>query len=178
MGAHIPVVVGTTAWLSQLDTVQALVARQKGKLVYASNFSIGVNLLFKVNRFLADLMNAYPQYDPSLEEHHHRHKADAPSGTARTLSDQLVASLDRKSLVADAADLLARAPKPEELSVGAIRAGEIVGTHRVAWHSEIDTLTIEHVAHSRRGFAVGAVVAAEWLAKTSTSGVFDFADVV
>lgn len=159
--AGIPVVCGTTGWHGALDKIAQKVEQHKGTLIYGTNFSVGVNLMFKLNTLLAEWMNAYPAYDPYIEERHHRHKADGPSGTANTLSAQILAHLARKTAVADPWELAQRAPLPEELSVGFVRSGDIVGTHRVAWHSEIDTLAIEHTAHSRRGFALGAVIAAE-----------------
>lgn len=170
----LPLVIGTTGWLNELPQVRQWVEAQRACLVYGANFSIGVNILFKLNKLLADAMNSYPQYDPYIEELHHRHKADAPSGTALKLAQQLLESLTRKTAVAG--DLSQRKPADNELSVGYVRAGEIIGTHRVAYHSDIDTIEIIHTAHSRRGFALGAVVAAE--AAMGRTGVWDFADIV
>lgn len=175
MAAGLPMVTGTTGWQERLVEVQAVVARHEGLLIHASNFSVGVNLLFKVNQYLAELMNAQPQYDPYVEERHHRHKADGPSGTALTLAQDLLDRLDRKSRVAGP-ELSSRPPAEEELSVGFIRAGDIKGTHQVSYTSDIDTLRIEHVAHNRRGFALGAVIAAERSA--GQQGVVAFRDLL
>ena len=174
MKAGIPMVTGTTGWHEGMETVRSQVAAQEGALMYSSNYSIGVNLLFKLNQQLARWMNDYPEYDCFIEEQHHRHKADAPSGTAISLARQVIDGLDRKSRIATDA-LLHRAPDADELSVGYVRSGEIVGRHKVSYTSEIDALTIEHHAYNRRGFAVGAVVAAEWLA--GKKGLFEFIDI-
>lgn len=168
----IPIVSGTTGWHNQMEEVLTMVEDHQGLFLYSSNFSIGVNILFKLNERLAELMNPYPEYDPFIEEQHHRHKADAPSGTAISLAQQVLAGLDRKEVIADD-ELRHRAPKDEELSVGYARAGEIFGRHKVAYTSEIDTIQIIHQAHNRRGFALGAVVGAEWLVK-QVAGVYDF----
>lgn len=170
----IPIVSGTTGWHDQLEEVLTIVEDHEGKFLYSSNFSIGVNVLFKLNERLAELMNPYPEYDPFIEEQHHRHKADAPSGTAISLAQQVLQGLDRKDSIADES-LRRRAPQPNELSVGYARAGEIFGRHKVAYTSEIDTIQIIHQAHNRRGFALGAVVGAEWLVKQG-AGVYDFKD--
>jgi 4-hydroxy-tetrahydrodipicolinate reductase len=145
-----------------MEKVKKTVGERKATFMYSSNFSIGVNVLFLLNQRLANLMNRYPEYDCFVEEQHHRHKADAPSGTAVSLSQQILAGLDRKTQITTDA-LLTRAPKPEELSVGYIRSGEIIGRHKVCYTSEIDEISIEHKAHNRRGFALGAVIGAEWL---------------
>lgn len=174
MQAGIPLVTGTTGWQDRLEAIRAQVAARAGTLMYSSNYSIGVNLLFKLNQQLARWMNAYPEYDCFIEEQHHRHKADAPSGTAISLARQVIHDLDRKNRIATDA-LQHRAPEPDELSVGSIRAGEIIGRHKVSYTSDIDVLTIEHHAYNRRGFALGAVVAAEWLA--GKKGVFEFSEI-
>lgn len=173
MDLGIPMVSGTTGWYEKMESYHSLVVEKGGSFLYASNFSIGVNILFKLNRQLADWMNRYQQYDPFIEEQHHRHKADGPSGTAFTLARDLMDRLDRKTRVADA-ELKERAPNDEELSVGFIRGGEIIGRHKVSYTNDIDTISIEHHAHNRRGFALGAVVAAEWL--QGKKGFFEFID--
>jgi 4-hydroxy-tetrahydrodipicolinate reductase len=159
---NIPVITGTTGWYDEKDRLQALVDNSNGSLMYAANFSVGVNILFKLNRDLARLMNRYPDYDPYIEEHHHRFKADAPSGTAFALAEGLMEKLDRKSTVSSEA-LRNRPPKDNELSVGYTRAGGIIGKHIVSYFSEIDQVTIMHEAYNRRGFALGAVIAAEYM---------------
>lgn len=173
MDLGLPLVSGTTGWYEHIDAYRELVEKKEGTFMYASNFSIGVNILFKLNRQLAEWMNRYAQYDPFIEEQHHRHKADGPSGTAHTLARDLIERVDRKASVGDAS-LRERAPREDELSVGFIRGGEIIGRHKVAYTSDIDTISIEHHAHNRRGFALGAVVAAEWL--QGNKGFFEFID--
>jgi len=158
----IPFITGTTGWYDRLGEVEELTKEADSSVMYSSNFSVGVNVLFLLNQKLAKLMNTYPEYDVFIEEQHHRYKADAPSGTAVSLSKQVLEGLDRKDRIATDA-LLNRAPEPEELSVGYIRSGEIIGRHKVSYTSAIDEITIEHKAHNRRGFALGAVIAAEWM---------------
>ncbi len=158
----IPTVCGTTGWYSDVANVKQEVESSKGSFLFASNFSVGVQLLFELNRRLATLMNGYPEYDVFVEEQHHRHKADAPSGTAHSLAKDILEHLDRKNSLSGE-PLRERAPRPEELSVSFTRAGDIVGEHRVTYRSDIDRITLTHEAYSRRGFALGAVIAAEWL---------------
>ncbi|MFN0201127.1 MAG: 4-hydroxy-tetrahydrodipicolinate reductase [Bacteroidia bacterium] len=171
---QIPLVCGTTGWNAQFDKVQAWVKEHDACFMYSSNFSIGVNLLFKLNETLAKLMNPYPQYDCFIEEQHHRHKADAPSGTALSLAEDILGNLERKNKIATDS-LLHRKPEADELSVGYIRGGEIVGRHKVYYSSETDTITLEHHAHNRKGFAIGSVVAAEWL--QGKRGFYHFSEV-
>jgi len=170
------IVVGTTGWQGQMGQVRQWADQAGGVVVYGANFSIGVNLMFKLNRELARLMAPHVQYDVAIEERHHRHKADAPSGTALRLARDIIQQLPHKSDVADAADLHHRPPMPNELSIGVIRTGGIVGTHTVLYTSEVDTLTLTHTAHSRDGFALGAVVAAENL--PTQPGVYEFGDIL
>lgn len=173
MALGLPMVTGTTGWQDKQTDIEAIVSTANGSLMHSSNFSVGVNVLFKLNQRLAALMNQYPEYDCYIEEQHHRHKADAPSGTAHSLAQQVLAGLDRKSSIATE-ELRHRAPTPEELSVGYVRCGEIIGTHRVAYTSDIDSIRIEHQAYNRRGFALGAVIAAEWI--VGKSGMHEFSD--
>lgn len=170
----LPIVCGTTGWHESADEVKSLATAHNIGFIYSSNFSIGVNILFKLNKELAKWMNPYPEYDCFIEEQHHRHKADAPSGTALSLANDILTNLDRKNcMVTDA--LQNRSPKEEELSVGYIRGGEIIGKHKVSYSSDIDTISIEHFAHNRRGFALGAVIAAEWI--QDKQGFFNFAEI-
>lgn len=171
----IPLVSGTTGWYEQEATYRSILDERAGAFLFASNFSIGVNILFKLNQRLAELMNPYDAYDPFIEEQHHRYKADGPSGTAHTLARDLMTRLDRKTVVSDAA-LRNRAPEGNELSVGFIRAGEIIGKHEVTYTSDIDKVSITHEAYNRRGFALGAVVAAEWL--VGKKGFYEFGEVI
>jgi 4-hydroxy-tetrahydrodipicolinate reductase len=171
----IPIVSGTTGWSDLGGAWRAEVLETSGSFLHSSNFSPGVNILFKLNQLLAKLMNRHPEFDCYVEEGHHRHKKDAPSGTAMTLAHQILEGLERKSLIVDA-DLRHRAPAPEELSVAYTRAGEIVGRHSVSYISEIEEVKISHEAFNRRGFALGAVLAAEWI--QGKRGYFDFGDVL
>ncbi|MEM7660454.1 MAG: 4-hydroxy-tetrahydrodipicolinate reductase [Bacteroidota bacterium] len=169
----LPMVSGTTGWYDRMDQVRQFVERKQASFLFSANFSIGVNILSKLNRQLAQLMNQYPEYDCFLEERHHRWKADGPSGTAHALAAEIVEHLDRKKQVASV-ELTNRPPEPEELSVGFVRSGDIVGEHTVCYSSEIDSITISHQARNRRGFALGAVIAAEWL--KNRTGFYEFKD--
>lgn len=163
--AGIPAVVGTTGWYDDFEAISQAVQEQEGALFHATNFSIGVNLFFQINQRLARLMNDWSSYAPSMEEIHHVHKLDSPSGTAITLAEQIIAQLDRKSAWAED-----RPAKEDEVQIEARREAEVPGTHSIRYQSEIDTITITHEAHNRKGFATGAVLAAEWvLGKT---GIF------
>jgi 4-hydroxy-tetrahydrodipicolinate reductase len=173
MSLGLPMITGTTGWYDKIPQVRSMVEGRQASFLYSSNFSIGVNILFKLNQQLAKLMNQYPEYDCYVEERHHRQKADAPSGTASILARDLIEELDRKKRVVST-ELRNRPPEPDELSVGFIRSGDIVGEHRVTYSSEIDTISLEHQARGRRGFALGAVIAAEWL--QNRKGFFEFSD--
>ncbi len=155
--AGIPVVSGTTGWLERMPEIEAA-CRQGATFFYASNFSLGVNIFFAMNRWLSQIMNAFDNYHVSLEEIHHIHKLDHPSGTAITLANDIVAGMERLSAWSETATA------SDELPITAIRQGEVPGTHVVRYDSEVDTITIEHCAKSRRGFALGAVIAAEFTA--------------
>jgi len=168
--AGLPVVVGTTGWNEQLEKVKADCANASGCLFYASNFSIGVNLFFKVNTYLAELMSAYPDYDVSIEEIHHIHKLDKPSGTAITLASQVIEKIGRKKKwsIDDKG--------PETLFIKDVREGEVPGTHIIRYRSPIDDIEIMHKAHNRKGFALGAVLAAEFIA--GKKGVYTMKDLI
>lgn len=153
----IPVVVGTTGWHDKLDEIAEICNRKNGTLFYASNFSIGVNLFFDINRRLATLMEKYEMYSPSMVEIHHTQKLDAPSGTAISLAKDII---ENNSRIVGFTDKNAEI---NEIPIESIREGNVSGTHSVIWSSEIDTITIMHEAHNRRGFAIGAVMAALWL---------------
>ncbi|MEX0981678.1 MAG: 4-hydroxy-tetrahydrodipicolinate reductase [Bacteroidales bacterium] len=155
--AGIPVVSGTTGWLDRWDDVARIAEKTETGLFYASNFSIGVNILFTVNTYLAEIMNNFPQYDVSLEEVHHIHKLDVPSGTAITLAEQVTEKLSSR----DGWSL--RKDHMKNIFIDAKREGEINGYHKVVYDSDIDTITISHNAKSREGFANGALLAAEYI---------------
>ncbi len=171
--AGVPVVSGTTGWTEQLPRAEQYCREHGGALLWASNFSIGVNLFFALNRYLAQLMDHRDEYSPSVEETHHVHKLDAPSGTAQTLADDLIANTSR---IQHWLMTHGQPAPPNALPITSIRRGEIPGTHIVRWDSALDTLEIRHTAHSRTGFAAGAVLAAEWL--IGKKGVFRISDLL
>ncbi len=153
------VVSGTTGWLNKKPEIDALCSQKAGHLLHASNFSIGMNLFFHLNKTLAKLMNGHPEYDVEISEIHHTEKKDAPSGTALVLGQQLLDIIDRKSswsIDPDGTD-------HSVLKIAAHRTPNIPGTHSVFYNSIADLIEIKHIAHNRRGFAMGAVLAAEWL---------------
>lgn len=167
---QVPVVTGTTGWYNQFDDICAAVHENKAALFYATNFSVGVNLFFKVNRYLAELMNEHSNYDVSMEEIHHVHKLDKPSGTAISLATQILERIDRKKSWSISNQ------SPDTLFIKDIREGEVPGTHIVRYQSEIDDIEIIHKAHNRKGFALGAVLAAEYL--KGKSGVYSMSDLI
>ena len=152
-------VVGTTGWQDRMPEVRALVEKAGGGLVHAANFSVGVNLFYRIVREAAALMARFPDYDPYVLEKHHRQKKDAPSGTARALAAILETASGRK-----AETQLSGALSDKALHVAAVRAGGIVGEHTVGFDAGVDEILLEHRARSRRGFAAGSVLAAEWIA--------------
>lgn len=156
--AGVPVVSGSTGWLDKLDEVKQLCGEANGTLLYASNFSIGVNLFFELNKKLAALMHPHTDYEVSLEEIHHTAKIDAPSGTAITLAEQIMeVYAEKKEWVNDVE------PRQNQLLITSKREDPAPGTHSIFYKSEIDDITITHTAHSRKGFALGAVLAAEYV---------------
>ncbi len=155
----VPILSGTTGWLSNWTRVEEACRVNNGCFFYASNFSIGVNLFFRLNKFMARLMNNYYRdYDVSVEEIHHTQKKDAPSGTAITLAEGIIANYSPKKRWAGE-----KTKEVDELTISSIREGTVPGTHTVTYSSPIDELQIKHLAHSRRGFALGAVMVAEWI---------------
>ena len=171
LNAGVPVICGSTGWLHQLETVTQLCKEVDGALLYASNFSIGVNLFFELNEHLATLMNNYPAYDVSIEEIHHTQKKDAPSGTAISIADQLLEiNSYKKKWVNQVAAI------PEELSIISKRIDPAAGTHSVKYSSAIDDIEIIHTAHNRQGFATGAVLAAEFI--RHKKGIYGMKDVL
>ena len=166
----IPVVSGTTGWLEKYEEVVAFCKTQQSAFLYASNFSIGVNLFFKINQFVAQLMHPHQSaYQTEIQEIHHIHKLDAPSGTAITIAEGIIKETDYTGWGLD---------KTSEgtLPIEALREGEVPGTHTVHYRSEIDQISIKHKAYKRDGFALGAVIAAEWLA--GKEGIFSMDDVL
>ena len=167
----IATVSGSTGWNEKLDAMKHYCLQKGGSFLHTSNFSIGVNIFFEVNKFLARLMNAHPDYDVTLKEIHHTQKKDAPSGTAVTLAEGVLANLSRKKAWVNKA-----AATAEELSIISERVDPAPGTHYVKYASEVDDIEIIHTAHSRKGFALGAVLAAEYIA--GKKGVFEMKDVL
>ncbi len=160
MTRGIPVISGTTGWLSRKSEIEALTAEQNGSFFYASNYSIGVNIFFKVNEFLAKLMNETSGYQVSLEEIHHTEKKDAPSGTAITLAEGILRNMDNLKNW----HLSGQSPEIEQsLPITSKRIDPAPGTHIIRYSSDIDQIEISHTAHSRQGFALGAVLVAEWI---------------
>lgn len=171
IAAHTPVVSGSTGWNEQLELAKKECIKQESALLQASNFSVGVNLFFKFNQILAKLMNPYTEYDVQIEETHHTHKKDAPSGTAITTAELILEQFNRKSTWSKETGAT-----PQELVIKAHRIDEVPGTHVVKYTSAIDDIEISHTAHNRDGFAIGAVLAAEFI--YNKKGVFTMADVL
>ena len=157
--AGVPVVSGTTGWLDRISEIKEKCEKEGKTFFYASNFSIGVNIFFALNKYLAKIMNNFPSYNISMTETHHIHKLDAPSGTAITLAEGIIENVDRKDRWT-----LETAEQPTDLPIHAIREGEVPGIHEVTYESDVDYISIKHDAKSRAGFALGAVVAAEFTA--------------
>ncbi len=155
---NVPVVAGTTGWLQRMDEIKAACANDGKTFFYASNYSIGVNVFFAVNKYLARIMNQFPSYDVRMEEIHHIHKLDSPSGTGITLAEGILANIDRKSRWEESEQ-----PVPADvLAIHSMREGEVPGIHTVIYESEADVISIKHDAKNRKGFALGAVMAAEF----------------
>ncbi len=167
----LPIIVGTTGWYSELERVKRIIAKQNSALLHATNFSIGVNIFFEVNKFLANKMNKQINYTPEITEIHHTHKLDAPSGTAITTAEGIMSEISRFSNWT-----MNENPEPKELKIIAGRIDPTPGTHTVVYDSAIDSIEIKHTAHSREGFAFGAIAAAEWI--IGKQGVFTMADVL
>jgi 4-hydroxy-tetrahydrodipicolinate reductase len=163
-------VVGSTGWYDGFEEIKKRCITDNKGLFYATNFSLGVNLFFKVNKYLAELMNNYPEYEVSMEEIHHIHKLDKPSGTAITLAEQAIERIKRKTKWS-----ITETTK-ETLFIEDKREGEVPGTHIMKYHSAIDDIEIMHKAHSRKGFALGSVVAAEFM--IGKKGIYNMDDLI
>ncbi len=168
--AGLPVVVGTTGWYDQFETIKKKCLDKNQSLFHATNFSVGVNLFFKVNKYLAEIMNNYPEYEVSMEEIHHIHKLDKPSGTAITLATQVIEKINRKK------NWSIEHKNNDTLFIKDVREGEVPGTHIIKYSSAIDDIEIMHKAHNRKGFAQGSVLAAEFLA--NKKGIYTMDDLV
>lgn len=156
--ADIPIVSGTTGWLDRFDEILDICQKQNKSFFYASNYSIGVNVFFHLNKMLAKLMNKFPDYNVDIEETHHIHKLDAPSGTAISLANDILKEIERKK-----SWKLDSQGEEEIIGITAKREGEVPGTHIVNYNSEVDTIEIKHTAKSRKGLALGALLAAEYI---------------
>lgn len=177
---NIPLVIGTTGWYEQLEEIEKKCLDNNQSLLWGSNFSIGVNIFFHINKVLAKVMGPYKQYDVQVEEIHHTQKLDAPSGTAISIAEGILENLDsKKQWVNHLVDMEDNViPKKEDLLIESLRIDDVPGTHTVLYSSEVDQLEFKHTAHSRDGFALGAVIAAEWLLGKkgfySVTDIFDF----
>jgi 4-hydroxy-tetrahydrodipicolinate reductase len=167
---NIPVICGTTGWLDQKPEIEKIAAENNTAFLYGSNFSLGVNLFFALNEKLANLMKNFPEYNVQLEEIHHTHKKDAPSGTAISLAEGIIKNDQRFE------GWKLEETKEKELGIFAIREDEVPGTHSVFYKSSVDEIEIKHTAYSRNGFALGAVIAAEWI--QGKTGNFSMKDVL
>lgn len=181
--ARVPIVVGTTGWYEHMAEVKAKCGENNSAVLWASNFSVGVNVFFYVNKLLAKVMSNYPYYDVQVEEIHHTQKLDSPSGTAITIAEGILENIGTKTewkniLSADGAEDPADTLKKNELLIESFRIENVPGTHTVLYDSEVDTIEFKHTAHNRNGFALGAVLAAEWLQGKngfySAQDMFDF----
>lgn len=165
----VPVISGTTGWLDRYTEAVAICEKHQGAFIYASNFSLGVNLFFELNAQLAKMMAGMKEYKVSMEEIHHTQKLDAPSGTAITLAEGIIQNSDYEKWELDKAD-------EQTIPITSVREGSVPGTHSIAYESAVDKIEIKHEAFNREGFALGAVIAAEWL--QGKTGVFTMKDVL
>jgi 4-hydroxy-tetrahydrodipicolinate reductase len=165
----IPIISGTTGWLDDFEKAVSICNEKNGAFIYASNFSLGVNIFFELNRKLAQMMSNVKEYKVSMEEIHHIHKLDAPSGTAITLAEGIIENTDHSNWNLGE-------EKEDEISIRAKREGEVPGTHSIHYTSSVDTIEIKHTANNREGFALGALIAAEWI--QDKKGVFSMKDVL
>ncbi len=169
LDAGVPVISGTTGWLDHYDEIIDYCNSKNGTFLYASNFSLGVNIFFEINNRLSQLMSSFSEYVIDIEEIHHTQKLDAPSGTAITLAEQIIENTNNNNWTLDQ-------PKSNEIHIEAKRIENVPGIHEITYNSEIDSISIKHTAHSRQGFAVGAIIAAEWI--KNKKGVFSMKDVL
>lgn len=165
----VPIISGTTGWLENYDKAVELCLEKKGGFIYASNFSLGVNVFFELNEYLARMMNNLKDYEISLEEIHHTQKLDAPSGTAITLAEGIISNSDHEAWALDG-------DHDNKIPIISKRIGLTPGTHTISYENVIDAIEIKHTAHNREGFALGAVIAAEWI--HGKTGVFTMKDVL
>lgn len=169
LNKQIPVISGTTGWLDQYDEMVSLCKEKNGTFLYGSNFSLGVNIFFELNAYLARIMSKFNDYKVSMEEIHHTQKLDAPSGTAISLAKGIIENSNYTSWTLDEA-------QSNQIAIDAKRIENVPGTHSVYYNSEVDLIEIKHVAHNREGFALGAIIAAEWI--VGKKGIFTMKDVL
>ena len=167
--ANVPVISGTTGWLDRYDEMVSLCKEKNGGFISSSNFSLGVNLFFELNEYLAKMMSKFDSYSVEMEEIHHTQKLDAPSGTAISLAKGVIENSDYTNWTLEN-------PKPKEIHIEAKRIGTVPGTHTVTYNSVVDSIEIKHTAHNRDGFALGAIIAAEWI--VGKHGIFTMKDVL
>jgi len=172
----IPVVTGTTGWFAWLPEISRVVDTEGSSMLWSSNFSLGVNIFYRIAEYAAKLFDPFPEYDVAGMETHHNKKADSPSGTAKTLVDRVIARMSRKKKAVY--QMLERPPEADEIHYASVRAGSVPGIHSLLFDSAADTVEITHTARSREGFAAGAVLAAEWLMAKKRTGVFTVEDVM
>lgn len=165
-----PIVVGTTGWYDSFKEIENECQQKNATLFHATNFSLGVNLFFKLNTYLAELMNKYEEYEVEMEEIHHIHKLDKPSGTAISLANQILSKIERKTKWS------IEEKNADTLFIKDVREGEVPGTHIIKYSSEVDDIEIMHKAHNRKGFALGAVIAAEYV--KNKKGIFTMTDLI
>ena len=170
----VPIVVGTTGWHDQIPALKDHVLHHRGALLYASNFSIGAQIFFSAVSAAAKLIDRFPEYDIAIHETHHRLKKDAPSGTALTLARNILNTIKRKTSILTSLD--GDQAQPHELVISSARVGSVTGTHSILFDSPVDSIQLIHTAHNRRGFALGAVIAVEWL--VGRKGVFTMEDLL
>jgi len=172
----IPSVIGTTGWHNRMGEVKQVVEAAGSSLLWASNFSIGVNLFYRIAWYAAELVNKFPEYDVGGFEAHHNKKLDSPSGTAKVLAEGVLSRIDRKNKIVW--DTINRKSEPNELHFPSLRMGSVPGTHSLFFDSSADTIELTHTARSREAFAGGAVRAAEWLTEQERQGVFSIDDML
>lgn len=170
---NIPVISGTTGWLDQKSAIEDYCREKDGTFFYASNFSIGVNLFFRLNQYLAQLISPYSQYRARVEETHHTEKKDAPSGTAITIAEGVLKHLPLNDWYLESSD---QNEDNARLPIRARREAQVPGTHVVQYQSEVDTIEIKHTAHSRQGFALGALMVGEWIVNHRQKGILTMND--
>jgi 4-hydroxy-tetrahydrodipicolinate reductase len=171
----IPIIVGTTAWHHEIETIKTICSEENGAILYSSNFSLGVNIFFEINKKLAELLNNHSEYKAEIEEIHHVHKLDAPSGTAIEIAKGIIGYNQNYD---DWKCEIGKLPtvSEHEIAIIAKREPEVPGTHTVTYSSEIDTISMSHIAHNRKGFALGSVISAEWI--KDKTGIFTMSNIL